>query len=274
MIKRMTGLVLAGVMAMGAASLPSQSPRTLSSSSSPLVPQSQKPSTPVIGTPPSVRLPGFAAWLADQLIMAGSSAWGAIPDAAAWRAIAGATSDQRQVARWAYARSLIATARGPDAIGVLEVMITDDPDLALVAAWQRARGVAQVQARHLVDGLAALRQPGLAGDPEFCLWRMRALADHGEATAAFAEFNCALPALNARDAVARRPFILAAARAATETGGIMSRSLGSRRFRMRIVPPICCAARQIWRWVTPRMRGCGSPVSILPVVRKNARMLR
>uniref|UniRef100_UPI0025F12D7F hypothetical protein n=1 Tax=Sphingomonas sp. TaxID=28214 RepID=UPI0025F12D7F len=166
----------------------------------------------------SVRLPGFAAWLADQPIMAGSSAWGAIPDAAAWRAIAGASSDQRQAARWAYAKSLMATARGPDAIGVLEVMIEDDPDLALVAAWQRARGVAQVQARHLVDGLAALRQPGLAGDPESCLWRMRALADHGEATAAFAEFNCALPALNARGAVARRPFILAAARAATETG--------------------------------------------------------
>lgn len=218
MIKLLTSAVLAAASAGGVASPPPSAPHSPASAHSPTPPLP----TPLASSParpaPFARIPGFAAWLADQPIGTASDAWRAMPDVDAWHAIAVAAPADRQAARWLYVKSLIATARGADAIGVLEVMIADDPDLALVPAWQRANGIAQIQAWHLVGGIAALRQPGLAGDPEACLWRMKALSDQDEAQAALADFNCALPALNARQGAARTPFILAAARAATGAG--------------------------------------------------------
>ncbi|WP_156363824.1 hypothetical protein [Sphingomonas sp. Leaf357] len=217
--------VLAAASTAGALSPRPSSPQSVPTAHSNSTSSSPAPLPPIpgaaqaeAGPAPFARIPGFAAWLADQPIGPASEAWRAMPDADAWHAIAVAASADRQAARWLYVKSLIATARGADAIGVLDVMIADDPDLALVPAWQRASGVAQIQAWHLVGGIAALRQPGLARDPEACLWRMKALSDRGEAQAALADFNCALPALNARRGAARTPFILAAARAATDSG--------------------------------------------------------
>lgn len=223
MIRLVVGAVLAVTAANGEVHPPAAGPAIPSPSGhvpAPVATQSGSTAgpAPVIGRAPNVRLPGFAAWLADQPIGAAFDAWPMIPDADAWHEIAVARTSERQAARWAFVRSLIGSGRGADAIGVLEVMLADDPDLALVPTWQRANGIAQIQAWHLENGVDTLRRFGLVGDPEACLWRMRALSDRGQGRAALADFNCAVPAINARRPSARKLFTLAAARAAVDAG--------------------------------------------------------
>ncbi|HEU0065914.1 MAG TPA: hypothetical protein VFQ57_01600 [Sphingomonas sp.] len=171
---------------------------------------------PAPAPPPSVRLPGFAASLAQQPMPGGMDAWTITPDEDAWAAIASSDPLTRQAVRWRFAISLIGTDRGPDALGVLDVMAQDDPDLKLVPAWRRAYGVAAIMAGHDDDGLMALSDGMLTGDPESCLWRMRALADTAHSVDALHQLRCALPALTGRPQAARRPFVLAAADAAVE----------------------------------------------------------
>lgn len=174
-------------------------------------------SADIIVLPPP-RLPGFAARLAQQPGITMASGWKAIPDTRAWAALSQANADSRQDARWAFARSLIAHDRGAEAFGVLGVMQQDDPDLAMVAAFRLARGAAFVLMARSTEAMDVLGGALLADNPEGCAWRMRALAEAGYATQALAEWRCALPALNARGATARLPFLLAAARAAIESG--------------------------------------------------------
>ncbi|MBB5685254.1 tetratricopeptide repeat protein [Sphingobium boeckii] len=164
------------------------------------------------------RLPGFAALLAQQPAIAAPAGWKALSEAEAWTALSRAGDAGRQGARWAYARSLIAQRRGAEAHGVLSVMQQDDPDLAMVAAFRLARGAAYVLTGRPSDALDVLGGNGLADNPEGCAWRMRALAEAGYAAQALGEGRCALPAVNARGGRARLPFVLAAARAAIETG--------------------------------------------------------
>lgn len=221
MIKLIASAVLAATAANGELQHPAPAPAATSAHAVALPaidPHRPDARQPLIGRAPNVRLPGFAAWLADQPIGSAFDAWPAIPDANAWHEIAVARTSDRQAARWAYVRSLIGSGRGTDAIGVLEVMVADDPDLALVPTWQRANGIAQIQAWHLADGVDTLRRFGLVADAEACLWRMRALSDLGQGKAALADFNCAVPAINARRPSARKAFTLAAARAAMEAG--------------------------------------------------------
>lgn len=167
---------------------------------------------------PTAKLPGFAAALADQPLAAGPVAWEVIPNAEAWARLATADRDERQDARWAYARSLVGSSRGPEALGVLDVMRQDDPDLALVPAYQLAAGIALSLANRGVEALHALSGQELSSNPEACLWRLRTLAENDLPQDAMRQFNCALPALNARPGSARAPFVLAAARAATMLG--------------------------------------------------------
>jgi hypothetical protein len=157
---------------------------------------------------------GFAAALAERPLIPGPAAWVRIPTDEAWDRIAAAGVGDRQSVRWDYAGSLIAAGRGPDAMGVLEVMRSDDPDLSLVPGWRRANGVAAATAGHYDDALAMLADPMLVGDAESCLWRMRALAGTARWRPALEQLACALPALNARHGRDRRPFILAAGEAA------------------------------------------------------------
>lgn len=157
---------------------------------------------------------GFAAVLAERLLPAGPGAWVAIPEADAWARLGAATAANRQAVRWDYAGSLIAAGRGPDALGVLEVMRSADPDLAMVPGWRRANGIAAAQTGRADDALAMLADPMLIGDAESCLWRLRALAASERWRPALDQLACALPALNARSGRARRPFILAAGEAA------------------------------------------------------------
>ncbi|MFD2577957.1 hypothetical protein ACFSTD_03600 [Novosphingobium colocasiae] len=130
----------------------------------------------VLGPTVGARLPGFAADLAQRPAIVGGAGWAPLADALAWDRLITADTSQRQAARWDYARSLIGAERGPEAIGVLEAMRQDDPDLGMVDAWRLAHGAALTLLGRSDAALAELDMPGLATNPEACLWRMRALA--------------------------------------------------------------------------------------------------
>lgn len=161
------------------------------------------------------RLPGFAAELAQRPPLAGPSAWAPMAEREAWKRLAAVPAAERQGVRWDFARSLIADERGPDALGVLEVMRQDDPDLSMVDAYRLARGAALTQLGRAEDAVSALDMPGLRAAPEACLWRLRALAQAGLAEQALQQLACAGPALAKPRAA---PFVLAAARAGVEGG--------------------------------------------------------
>ena len=164
------------------------------------------------------RFPGFAAALAEQPVIAGPAGWPPLPYVQAWTALAHATPATRQATRWDYARSLVGTGRGAEALGVLDVIRSDDPDVALVPSWQLARGAALTQMGRYADALDALGGGMLADNPEACLWQMRGMAEAGLGAQALGQVNCALPAVNARSKAQRVPFVLAASRAALDAG--------------------------------------------------------
>ena len=155
---------------------------------------------------------------AQMPAITGGDGWRGETGAHAWQRLAVATPDKRQSVRWSYALGLLGEKRGADAIGVLEVMRAGERDLELVAPFQLARGMALTLIGHDAEAIAVLAAPSLAGNPEACAWRMRALAHSRAAGEAVAQINCALPAINGRAPAERAPFVLAAAGAAIEAG--------------------------------------------------------
>ncbi len=143
------------------------------------------PPPPASSPPPPPRhAPSpFAAVLSRQPLGHGPAAWLTLSEAAAWRALAGATPVTRQATRWRYAQALIARDRGGDALGVLDVMAADDPALARVAAWRRARGIALTLLDRRDAAIAAFDDRALDTDTETCLWRLRSLASARAGTA-------------------------------------------------------------------------------------------
>lgn len=184
---------------------------------SPAPPASDAPQ-PVSEVPKLARLPGFAPELAQAAPLTSPSAWAVIGDDAAWRAIIASSGTGRQQARWDYARSLIGRERGAEALGVLELMAADDPDLALVDAWRIAHGAALTILGRSAEAAEALTGGNLDRNPEAAAWCLRALADAGMAGAALDLVAQARPAIAARAGAARGPFILAIARAAIDSG--------------------------------------------------------
>ena len=164
------------------------------------------------------RLPGFASELSEAALPNGAEAWKIVDHAEAWSALARANSESRQRTRWRFAAGLIGEGLASDAAGVLQVMESDDPDLALVDTFRLAKGAAFAQMRRPEEALAALVGPGLASNPEACAWRMLVMAEAGFAGQALSQLNCALPALNSRPAGQRRRFALAVAIAALDSG--------------------------------------------------------
>ncbi|MET0309659.1 MAG: hypothetical protein ABW023_13210 [Sphingomonas sp.] len=171
---------------------------------------------PVAGKP--VALPPFAAQLAQMAQISDGTAWQGPTDDKAWELLAAATPDTRQSVRWSYARGLIGAGRGAEALGVLETMRSDDDDLALVTPFQLAMGAALALVGRDDQAIASLASPDLAGNPEACAWRMRALAHAGAEDQAAREINCSIPAINARAPFDRRPFMRAAAEVAIDIG--------------------------------------------------------
>lgn len=160
----------------------------------------------------------FAAILAQQAPIRSAAGWHGTTGQKAWSTLAKATPETRQQARWSFALGLIGEGRGAEALGVLDTMRRGDRDLMLVPQFQLARGVALALSDHADDAVAQLATTELEGNPEACAWRMRALAEAGDAQEAARAINCALPAINGRASAERAPFVLAAARAAIDAG--------------------------------------------------------
>lgn len=165
------------------------------------------------GQAPAARLPGFAPELADSPRISGPKGWGNVPRSQALAALARSRPSTRQRARWDYARSLIAADRHADALGVLDVMLQDDADLALVANFQLARGVVLTSLGRSLEALDALDRDQLAGNAEACLWRTRALVHAGMTQDALQQLGCARAAAASRSAAERVPFLADAAEA-------------------------------------------------------------
>ena len=132
------------------------------------------------GSPPprqsparKARLPSFAPELAGMARISGPADWRSLSREQALSALARSRPATRQRARWGYATSLIAENRHADALGVLDAMLKDDPDLALVANFQLAHGVAYAALERPIDALAALDRDELANNSEACFWRAR-----------------------------------------------------------------------------------------------------
>jgi len=160
------------------------------------------------------RLPGFAPELADMPRIDGPNGWGDTSERQALAALARSRPATRQRARWGYAKALIARDRFADALGVLDAMLQDDADLALVANYQLARGIALAELDRPREALNALVREELAGNAEACLWRVRMLAASGAHEEALRETRCAQGALAARGRDERAPFLAAIAESA------------------------------------------------------------
>lgn len=196
------------------------------------VPASHEPAKPATGaapaapaapaaatvTVPTPGLPRFAAALAQMPTITGSDGWNGVTGTEAWHLLATASPDQRQLARWTFAKGLIASERGAEALGVLEVMRLSDKDLALVTPYQLARGAALTLLGRDAEAVESLAAPELASNPEACAWRMRALAHSGDAASAVGQINCARIAINGRAPKDRAAFMIAAAGAAIDVG--------------------------------------------------------
>ncbi|MDH4743537.1 hypothetical protein OMP43_05855 [Sphingomonas sp. CBMAI 2297] len=167
---------------------------------------------------PSTALPRFAATLAQLPMITGADGWTGVTGTEAWHQLATATPDTRQSVRWSFAKGLIRQDRAAEALGVLEAMRLADPDLALVAPYQLARGAALTLLGRDAEAVESLSTAELAGNAEACAWRMRALAHSGAAPEAMGQIGCARDAINARTPRDRAPFMLAAAGAAIDAG--------------------------------------------------------
>ena len=163
---------------------------------------------------PAVRIPSFAAALNEQETISSPDGWEELDASEAWRSLATATSTNRQARRWIYARSRLAAGQPQEALGALDVMLADDPDLRLVGSFRLARGAALSLLKRHREALDSLMHEELGDNPEAAAWRTTVLAELGNYAEALEQHRLAGPALAARGSTSRLPFTLAAARAA------------------------------------------------------------
>lgn len=164
------------------------------------------------------RLPSFAPELADMQRISGPKGWGTTTRQQALAALGRSRPATRQRARWGYATSLIAEERYADALGVLEVMLADDRDLALVANFQLAQGVVYAALNRTTEALAALEREELGSNAEACFWRTRIRVQLNMTQDALREIGCARAAAVALASADRVPFLIDVAEAALAEG--------------------------------------------------------
>lgn len=164
------------------------------------------------------RLPSFAPELAEMPRVSGPQGWGEGNRQQALAAIGRSRPATRQRARWGYATSLLAEGRYADALGVLDVMLSDDRDLDLVANFVLARGVAHAALGRTAEALSALDRETLANNAEACFWRARLRAQMDMNAEALREIACARAAVAVRSPGQRVPFLTDVAEAALALG--------------------------------------------------------
>lgn len=159
----------------------------------------------------------FASQLSELPLLTRPQGWQSA-SRPGWEGLIVAGLANRQAARWGYANAQIAQGRAQEAISALDVMRQDEPDLMLVAAFRLALGATLAMLNRATLAVDSLSNDALADNSEACAWRMLALAHGGLPAPALGQVHCAVPALNARPADTRAPFLLAAARAAADLG--------------------------------------------------------
>lgn len=164
------------------------------------------------------RLPSFAPELADMRRINGPKGWASVTRQQALVGLARSRPATRQRARWGYVTSLIADERYADALGVLEVMLQDDPDLTLVSNFELARGTVYAALGRTSEALASLDREALRNNAEACFWRARVRAQAGFAEGALRDVDCAQAAVAARSPGQRLPFLPETAEAALALG--------------------------------------------------------
>lgn len=207
-LRHRAGAIAAGLVLMGTAPAPAPEPLAPSPAD-----EAELSGPEVAGA--AVGEP-FAVVLARAPTPVGPEAWPALSDEAGWTAIVRGGNDNRQPGRWAMARSLIGRGRGQEALGILQVMQSDDPELAYVDNFRLALGAARTLSRQPADAVTALDSPGLAANPEACAWRL--LAQDQLGTPVGGSARCAVDAIDARPQAQRRVWLVALARNALAAG--------------------------------------------------------
>ena len=216
-MRRRAGIAAASFALLGAAPGPAD----------PLPPQVQPEAShaasiapPHAGSAPGARALAdaepFAVLLARTQTPSGPDAWESQPEPGTGAPLPQGRKAGRQQERWEKARSLIARFRGPEALGILQLMQADDPELAYVDSFRLALGAAHAISRQATEAVSTLESPGLAANPEACAWRLLAQDQIGTAVGGAA--RCAVDAIDARPQAARRPWLLALARNALAAG--------------------------------------------------------
>ncbi|MGQ9365313.1 tetratricopeptide repeat protein [Azospirillum sp. ST 5-10] len=94
--------------------------------------------------------------------------------------VAEAPDGERARAQLDLARFYFANGFGPEALGLLEVLQSGQPDLEGWPAFKALRGAARFLAGDRAGAAADLADPGLAGNPEAALWRAAVAAEDGD----------------------------------------------------------------------------------------------
>ncbi|MFN3076222.1 MAG: tetratricopeptide repeat protein [Alphaproteobacteria bacterium] len=88
-------------------------------------------------------------------------------------------ANQRNVPRLALARFEFASGRGANALGILQVMASDDPSLLNAAPFRALRGASNFLMYRPEEAVEDLSHPSLAGNDEAAFWRAAAEASLG-----------------------------------------------------------------------------------------------
>jgi tetratricopeptide (TPR) repeat protein len=173
----------------------------------------------------SVPLPALAVNTTTLFDFAAWSQFGGTPPASFFerkanlqRAVITSPRAMRNPARLALARFLFANGQSADAIGILQVMEEDEPDVARDPAFLALRGAS----RYLMGDLNAagpdLFSNSLDQEREAALWRAALLSGQNDWIAASRYFTRAESVLRAYPPDLQLPFGLLAAEAALSTG--------------------------------------------------------
>ena len=125
---------------------------------------------------------------------------------------------QRDRARLDLAHYYLANQFAHEALGVIRVLEADLTNQDLTRKLRLAEAIAETLAHRPKDALGILNTPSMGQEVDALLWRTIARVDDYDFKGARADASAAMPVINSYPAWIRHRFLLAAVRAAVETG--------------------------------------------------------